>query len=53
MEQELTLNTDTADAAANEVVSAPADNFFARSARGMADSYGKTAEVGADLSRLR
>lgn len=30
-----------------------ADNFFARSARGMADSYGKAAQTGADLSRLR
>jgi 7-keto-8-aminopelargonate synthetase-like enzyme len=29
------------------------DNFYARSARGMADSYGKAAQVGADLSRLR
>ncbi|MBX4134998.1 aminotransferase class I/II-fold pyridoxal phosphate-dependent enzyme [Pseudomonas rhodesiae] len=31
----------------------PANNFFARSSRGMADSYAQSAEAGADLSRLR
>src|SRR5476651_1625356 len=30
-----------------------ANNFFARSARGMADSYQMAAEAGADLSQLR
>lgn len=36
-----------------ETTTQPANNFFARSSRGMADSYRKSAEVGADLSRLR
>ncbi|MFJ2986479.1 aminotransferase class I/II-fold pyridoxal phosphate-dependent enzyme [Collimonas sp. NPDC087041] len=53
MEQELTLDADTPVIDTPDAATAPADNFFARSARGMADSYSKAAEAGADLSRLR